>query len=266
MNGQFQFEDVETGEMSTEVVDHVIIVGSNAASGTMAIELDKDVPSQVDADLMTQYLENFVGNMPGLKSLVFSTGQVFGGSPISYQLVSDNPEELTAAATELEAKLRTYSGLINIRNEAVNIKDELRLQLKPRAEIMGFTLNDLSTQVRNAFYGSQAQRLQRGDDEVRVMVRYPEDERISIGDLENMYIRTGQGDAVPFTSVADFEMQPGYARINRVEGKRSVAVNADIIESLVEPNVVNTDIKDNFFSRAAVTLPKRQLPRGRRHR
>ncbi len=247
MNGQFQFEDVETGEMSTEVVDHVIIVGSNAASGTMAIELDKDVPSQVDADLMTQYLENFVGNMPGLKSLVFSTGQVFGGSPISYQLVSDSPEELTAAATELEAKLRTYSGLINIRNEAVNIKDELRLQLKPRAEIMGFTLNDLSTQVRNAFYGSQAQRLQRGDDEVRVMVRYPEDERISIGDLENMYIRTGQGDAVPFTSVADFDMQPGYARINRVEGKRSVAVNADIIESLVEPNVVNTDIKDNFF-------------------
>ncbi len=101
--------------------------------------------------------------------------------------------------------------------------------------------------MRNAFYGSQAQRLQRGDDEVRVMVRYPEDERISIGDLENMYIRTGQGDAVPFTSVADFEMQPGYARINRVEGKRSVAVNADIIESLVEPNVVNTDIKNNFF-------------------
>jgi len=247
MNGQFEFRDSETGDISTDIVDHVIIVGSNAASGTMAIELDKDVPSQIDADLMTQYLESFVGNMPGLKSLVFSTGQVFGGSPISYQLVSENPEELTAAATELEAQLRTYSGLINIRNEAVNIKDELRLQLKPRAEIMGFTLNDLSTQVRYAFYGSQAQRLQRGDDEVRVMVRYPEDERISIGDLENMYIRTSQGDAVPFTSVADFDMQPGYSRINRVEGKRSVAVNADIIESMVEPNVVNTDITENFF-------------------
>jgi len=79
------------------------------------------------------------------------------------------------------------------------------------------------------------------------MVRYPEDERISIGDLENMYIRTSQGDAVPFTSVADFDMQPGYSRINRVEGKRSVAVNADIIESMVEPNVVNTDITENFF-------------------
>jgi len=247
LNGKFEFEDSETGETSTDIVDHVIIVGSGVSSGTAAIELDKDVPNQVESDLITEYLLNYVGEMPGLKSLVFSAGQVFGGNPISYQLVSDNPQELTAAASELEDKLRTYNGLINIRNEAVNNKDELRLQLKPQAEVMGFTLNDLSTQVRYAFYGSQAQRLQRGDDEVRVMVRYPEEERLSVGDLEDMYIRTDQGDVVPFTSIADFNMQPGYAQINRVESERSVAVNADIIESIVEPNVVNNDIKNTFF-------------------
>lgn len=254
-NGQFEFEDSESGENSTNIVDHVIIVGSGVSSGTMAIELDKDVPSQLDSDLITLYLENYVGNMPGLKSLTFSAGQVFGGNPISYQLVSNNAEELTAAATELEAKLRTYNGLINIKNEAVNSKDELRLQLMPRAEVMGFTLNDLTTQVRNAFYGSQAQRLQRGDDEVRVMVRYPEQERVSIGDLEDMYIRTSDGQAVPFSSMAEFEMQPGYAQINRVDGERSVAVNADIIESLVEPNVVNDDIKNNFFPELKTRYP-----------
>ncbi len=247
LNGKFEFVDSETGETSTDIVDHVIIVGSGVSSGTAAIELDKDVPNQVESDLITEYLLNYVGEMPGLKSLVFSAGQVFGGNPISYQLVSDNPQELTAAASELEDKLRTYNGLINIRNEAVNNKDELRLQLKPQAEVMGFTLNDLSTQVRYAFYGSQAQRLQRGDDEVRVMVRYPEEERLSVGDLEDMYIRTDQGDVVPFTSIADFNMQPGYAQINRVESERSVAVNADIIESMVEPNVVNNDIKNTFF-------------------
>jgi len=137
----------------------------------------------------------------------------------------------------------------------VNSKDELRLQLMPRAEIMGFTLNDLSTQVRNAFYGSQAQRLQRGDDEVRVMVRYPEQERVSIGDLEDMYIRTNDGDAVPFSSIASFDMQPGYAQINRVEGERSVAVNADIIEALVEPSLVNNDIKNNFFPELKTRYP-----------
>ena len=247
LNGKFEFEDTETGETSTDIVDHFIIVGSGVSSGTAAIEMDKDVANQIDSDLITQYLLDYIGEMPGLKSLTFSAGQVFGGNPISYQLVSSNPAELTAAAAELEAKLRTYNGLINIKNEAVNSKDELRLQLLPRAEVMGFTLNDLSTQVRNAFYGSQAQRLQRGDDEVRVMVRYPEGERVSIGDLEDMYIRTSNGEAVPFSSIADFDMQPGYAQINRVEGERSVAVNADIIESMVEPNVVNTDIKNNFF-------------------
>jgi len=255
LNGQFEFDDSETGEVSTKVVDHVIIVGSGVSSGTAAIELDKDVPSQLDADLLTQYLEQYVGNMPGLKSLTFSAGQVFGGNPISYQLVSNNPQELTAAASELEAKLRTYNGLINIKNEAVNSKDELRLQLLPRAEVMGFTLNDVTNQVRNAFYGSQAQRLQRGDDEVRVMVRYPEQERVSIGDLEDMYIRTSDGDAVPFTAVADYDMQDGYAQINRVEGERAVAVNADIIESMVEPNLVNNDIKNNFFPELKTRYP-----------
>jgi len=255
LNGNFEFDDSETGEVSTDIVDHFIIIGSGVSSGTAAIEMDKDVANQIDADLITEYLLNYVGDMPGLKSLTFSSGQVFGGNPISYQLVSNNPQELTAAAAELEAKLRTYNGLINIKNEAVNSKDELRLQLMPRAEIMGFTLNDLSTQVRNAFYGSQAQRLQRGDDEVRVMVRYPEQERVSIGDLEDMYIRTNDGDAVPFSSIASFDMQPGYAQINRVEGERSVAVNADIIEALVEPSLVNNDIKNNFFPELKTRYP-----------
>lgn len=247
LDGQFEFIDSETGEISTTIVDHFLIIGSGAASGSAVIELDKDVANQLEADLITAYLVSYVGNMPGLKSLTFSAGQGFGGNPISFQLVGDNPEELIAAASELEAKLYTYNGLINIKNEAVNSKDELRLQIKPRGEIMGFTLNDLSTQVRNAFYGALAQRIQRGDDEVRVMVRYPERERVSVGDLEDMIIRTSQGELVPFTSVADFSMEQGYARINRVEGERSVAINADIIESQVEPDDVISDLTDNFF-------------------
>ncbi|MEX2365261.1 MAG: efflux RND transporter permease subunit, partial [Pseudohongiellaceae bacterium] len=217
--GRFEFQDSETGAISTDITDHFLIVSNGAASGSAIIELDKDVANQVDAELITGHLRSFMGNMPGLKTLTFSTGTGFGGNPISFQLVSDNPDELAAAAAELEAQLYTYNGLVNIRNEAVNNKDELRLQIKPRAEVMGLTLNDISSQVRNAFYGSQAQRLQRGDDEVQVMVRYPESDRVSIGDLENMYIRNNQGDIIPFTSVADFNMQPGYARINRVNGE-----------------------------------------------
>src|SRR5690606_22883266 len=117
LNGRFEFRDSETGELSTQVVEHFLVVSSSVASGTAAIALDKDVASQVDADLLTQHLLDYVGNMPGLKSLTFSSGFNIGGSPISFQLVSENAQQLTAAATELEAKLRTYNGLINIRNE-----------------------------------------------------------------------------------------------------------------------------------------------------
>lgn len=247
LNGQFEFLDAETGEISTDIVDHLLVIGNGAATGNTIIELDKDVANQIEVDLISEYMRDYVGNMPGLKSITFSDGQGFGGSPISFQLVSNNPAELTAAANELEAKLYTYNGLLNITNEAVSSKDELRLSILPRAEVMGLTLNDISSQVRNAFYGSQAQRIQRGDDEIRVMVRYPEEERISIGDLEDMYLRTAQADIVPFTSVASFSMEEGYARINRVEGERSVAINADIIEALVEPNEVVNDLEESFF-------------------
>lgn len=247
LNGRFEFMDSETGELSTRVVDHFLIVSQNAASGIAALELDKDVARQVDSDALTAFLEDYVGDMPGLKQLVFAGGIQFGGSPISFQLVSDDATQLTAAANELEAKLRTYSGLINIRNEAVNIKDELRLAIKPQAEVMGLTLNDISTQVRSAFYGSQAQRIQRGDDELRVMVRYPEQERVSVGDLEGLYIRTAEGQLTPFPTVAEYSQQPGYARITRVEGERSVALSADVIESEVEPGEVVDDLTGNFL-------------------
>ncbi len=259
LNGQFEFMDVETGELSTEILDHLLVVGSGAASGIAVIELDKDVASQIDVDLVTEYMRDYVGILPGMKSIVFSSTDGFGGSAISYQITSANPDELTSAAIELETHLHTYTGLININNAAISSKDELRLQILPRAKVMGLSLNDISSQVRSAFYGVQAQRLQRGDDELKVMVRYPESERVSIGDLENMYIRTSQGDAVPFSSIADFTMEQGYARINRVESERSVAVNADIIVSLVEPAEVVADLEANFFPQLFERYPSVSL-------
>lgn len=259
LNGQFEFIDTETDATSTKVLDHLLVIATGSATGMAVIELDKDVASQVDLDLITEYMRDFVGIMPGMKNIVFSSADGFGGSAISYQLVSTNTEELTAASIELETQLYTYTGLINITNGAVSNKDELRLQILPRAEVMGLNLNDISSQVRSAFYGAQAQRLQRGDDELRVMVRYPEADRVSIGDLESMYIRTSEGDVVPFSSVADFNMEQGYARINRVEGQRSVAINADIIETLVEPAEVAQDLQENFFPQLFARYPSVSL-------
>ena len=95
LDGKFAFKDSETGEISTNVVDHLLIVSSGVSSGSAVIELDKDVPNQINADLMTEYLLNHVGNMPGLKSITFSSGTGFGGNRISFQLVSEDAEDFT---------------------------------------------------------------------------------------------------------------------------------------------------------------------------
>ena len=107
-------------------------------------------------------------------------------------------------------------------------KQEMKLGIKPAAETVGLTLESLGRQVRQAFYGEEAQRIQRGRDDVRVMVRYPRDERRSLGDLGNMRIRTPDGGQMPFSQVAVVEPGRGFASIRRVDRNRAVNITASI--------------------------------------
>src|SRR5690606_15842473 len=116
--------------------------------------------------------------------------------------------------------------------------DEIRLKIKPQAEVLGLNLDSLARQVRYGFYGAEAQRIQRGDEEVKVMVRYPKDERNSIGNLENMRIRTSSGDEIPFSEVAEIEMGQGYGSIIRQDGMRSLTVSAKVDKARLEPDKV----------------------------
>src|SRR5690606_20670522 len=97
---------------------------------------------------------------------------------------------------------------------------------------------DLARQVRQAFYGEEAQRVQRGTEDVRVMVRFPEEERRSLGDLEDMRIRTAGGAEVPFPAVADIDLGNGYSSIRRVDRQRVVTVTADVDRSATTPETV----------------------------
>ena len=107
--------------------------------------------------------------------------------------------------------------MIDIADSFREGKQEVKLKIKPTAEPLGVTLRDLARQVRQAFYGEEAQRIQRGRDDIRVMVRYPEEQRRSLGDLENMRIRTLDGAEVPFRTVADAELGRGFATIQRTD-------------------------------------------------
>ncbi len=183
------------------------------------------------------------GNVPDAVKLTFNADEWSAGEPINYELSGKNVDQMRAAAAELRAELARYDGVFDISDSFRSGKQELKLSLLPEARNLGLTLNDLARQVRNAFYGSEAQRIQRGSDDVRVMVRFPESERKSIGNLEDMYIRTPDGDEVPFYSVARFELGRGFSSIRRVDGHRVVNVIADVDRSKVSPEEVNASIQ-----------------------
>ncbi|MCY3838121.1 MAG: efflux RND transporter permease subunit [Gammaproteobacteria bacterium] len=125
--------------------------------------------------------------------------------------------------------------------------EEIRLTVRPEAEAMGVTLSDLARQVRQAFYGADAQRIQRGDSDVRVMVRYPRSERKSIGNLENMWIRLPDGREMPFRAVATYELERGYNAINRIDGQRTVTVSANADLNVVEPGRVARTVMSTYL-------------------
>ncbi len=179
-----------------------------------------------------------VGAIPDAVKLSYSSDSFTAGNALDFQLVGRDIDQLREAAAEVRAELSRYDGVFDISDSFRAGKQEIKLSLLPEALNWGVALNDLARQTRAAFYGVEAQRIQRGQDDVRVMVRFPEDERRSIGNLEDMRIRTADGTEVPFTSVATFELGRGFSTINRLDGRRVINVTADIDRTIARPESV----------------------------
>jgi len=229
-------------------IDHLIVFTSGDTGGFIFAELYRGEDRPLTSDeLITMWRDN-VGEIAGMKELTFSGGDhIGGGVPLSFGLSGNNYVALEEAAAELEAKLREYNGVFDIRNTAIPGGQEIRLEIKPAAEALGLTMSSLGRQVRQAFYGEEAQRIQRGQNELKVMVRYPLDERRSIADLENMRIRTPSGDEVPFASVAEVSFGKAYSSITRQNRRRTVAVSADVDEENVEPGDIIEEISEDYM-------------------
>ncbi len=197
----------------------------------------------ISAKTVAKRWRELTGDVPDAVKLTFNADAFSAGDPINYELAGKDVDRLRQAAAELRAELGRYNGVFDIADSFRAGKQEIKLSLLPEARPLGLNLSDLARQVRNAFYGVEAQRVQRGEDEVRVMVRFPEQERRSIGNMEDMYIRTPDGNEVPFYSVAKFEIGRGFSSIHRVDGRRVVNVTADVDRSVVSPEEVNASIQ-----------------------
>jgi len=185
--------------------------------------------------------------IPDVVELTFSSDLLGGGKAIDIQFAGRDMEELQDVVADVKDRLAEYPGVIDISDSFRGGKPEIKLDITSRAESLGLTLQDLGRQVRQGFFGEEAQRIQRGRDDIRVMVRYPEDERKSIGDLETMRVRTPDGGEVPFSTVADAELGRGFATIKRVDRRRTINVTAEVDETVTTANEVLADLQANYL-------------------
>jgi len=195
-----------------------------------------------------------VGTIPDALELSFVSDAFSAGEAINYRLEGRDDDNLKIASTQLREELMRYPGVFDISDSFRAGKQEVQIQILERGKTLGLTLNDIATQVRQAFYGAESQRIQRGSDDIRVMVRYPEPERQSLGNLENLLIRTPSGAEVPFLSIATFSLGSSYSSINRRDGRRVITVRGDVDRTIVKPEEIQREIIGKYRTQWARDL------------
>lgn len=190
-------------------------------------------------------LRELVGDVPDADEI--EVGYTLNDSTprVSFVLRHRDMETLRQASNDVKAQLYQYAGTYYVRDNLRGESDELHMTLLPGADKLGVSLADVSRQVRQAYFGEEVQRLPRENGDVRVMVRYPRDDRYSLESLESFRVRTPGGHEVPLMSIVDVEVAKGVQTINRRDGERMVRVTAEVSSDLMSD--INTDMKDNFI-------------------
>ncbi len=213
-------------------------VAAGGHLGEVTLELTPAQQRAVSTRAVAERWRELTEPIPDVVELAFESSLFTVGNAIDIQLQGPDVDELRDAAVRLRAKLAEYPGVIDIADSFRSGKRELKLRILPSGEALGLTLNDLARQARQAFYGEEAQRIQRGRDDVRVMVRYTEAERRTLGSLEDMRIRTPDGSEVPFRAVAVADLGRGFSSIKRADRQRIVNVTADVDRTQTTSNQV----------------------------
>jgi len=204
-------------------------------------------------------LEQYVGEIPDAYRVRYGVdygpgGQ--GGGGLYYGVASADPDALKSAILDLKSEIESFSAVSGAWDGLESSAREIRFTLKPGAETLGISLSDVTRQVREAFYGKEVQRLPRNGEDVRVMVRYPEDARESIDSLQKLRIRSASGVDVPLFSVADVSFEEGITRIQRRDRKRVEYTGARIRGKQAEVQKISKDIKENFLPQWEIRHPK----------
>jgi len=186
-----------------------------------------------------------VGDIPDAEEIQVNYTLNDNNADITYLLSHADGDRLTQASRALQQHIRSYTGVLDVRDSQRGETDEIILQLKPGAQTLGVRLADVSRQVRQGYFGEEVQRLPRPSGDVKVMVRYPRETRRDLSSLGQFRVRTEDGREVPLFSIADVELRGGVQRIQRRDGRRVVYVRSDIEKDRVSD--IKRSIDETFL-------------------
>jgi len=230
-----------------------MMFGTNIANIRMALE-SYEVRGFSTMELLERWRE-LVGEVPGVESITYKANLVHMGANIDVQLAHRDPDVLVRAKDRLKEALSAYPGVYNIEDTYAEGKQEFKIRLKPVGRMLGLTDDGLGRELRAAFYGAEAVRLQRGRNEIKVMVRFPDSRRKSVYDLENMRIKTPSGGQVPLLLVADVTPGRGYSVIHRFDRKRVINVTANVDNKKANADDVIAELKQTVLKELRKDYP-----------
>ncbi|MDQ7032075.1 MAG: efflux RND transporter permease subunit [Desulfonauticus sp.] len=220
-------------------------IGGNV--GQVFAELLSNEQRQIKASYIVKLWRQKVGDIPGAEELSFSSDLFSFGAPIAIDLSHPNYKVLDLIAQKLEAKLKKIPGVFDVSDSFIPGKKEVYVTLKPKGLSLGVSPSYLANEIRAAFYGKEALSFQRNEDEVKVKVMLPEEEKNKLATLESLWIKTPSGEFIPLNKVANFKLAQGYATITRHNRQRIVTVFADVDETKANANEIRNFLKKQIL-------------------
>ena len=223
------------------------VAGSHAGEAWIEIVPASMRPDISAPEVVAKWRE-LTGDILGAEQLTFTIIQGGpAGNPIEIQLAGKDLEQLQRASDALKDEIAAYPGTFDITDNFRPGKMEIQATVKKGAKPLGVSMADIAVQIRQAYYGDEVMKIQRGKDDIKVMVRYSKKERESEASIDELRIRTRDGREIPLNQVADIVVKQGYSSIQRVDRKRVITVISDINEDVANAQKIVQDLKDNYL-------------------
>jgi len=234
-----KFSEQEGKEVVTSVVKRI----SSSDAGSVTINFLDTREREFLSTEFSNAWSKAVGQVPEVERINYVESSQFGKA-VSISLQGENIQDLNLAVKEFKAELNQLAGLKNVIDDNQQGMREIEIELKDHAYSLGLDIQTVMSQIRNGFYGSEVQRINRGTEEVKIWVRYSDTDRSSIGDLEEMKIRTSKGQAFQLKSIANLNYTSSLSKIRHLNGQRQVTVEADAMNKKVDLTQIKTEVVD----------------------